>query len=176
MNVSTVTIELSELRTSVWDETDTSDIPVYKECCTPERRRPVKVSPGAHAQVVISDNQWNSRDYCFGVCKKADSVSRSGTGSCWDCLCWLVLGYRVSCLVAIVIKDRLHRIDLYTKERRVCTSRPGLVGDPMTPYMAISSFPDHTLIIILHLLRCCVCEHAVWWGRRLPGGARRVCP
>ena len=36
MNVSTVTIELSELRTMVLGETDTSDIPVYKECCTPE--------------------------------------------------------------------------------------------------------------------------------------------
>ena len=37
MNVSTVTIELSELRTRVLGETDTSDIPVYKECCTPKR-------------------------------------------------------------------------------------------------------------------------------------------
>ena len=83
MNVSTVTIELSELRTSVWGETDTSDIPIYKEDCTPECRRPVKVSPDAHAQVAISDNQWNSRDCCFGVCKKADT-NRSGTGSCWD--------------------------------------------------------------------------------------------
>ena len=42
-------------------------------------------------------------------------------------------GYRVSCLAAIVIKDRSHGIDLYTEERRVCTSRLGLVGDPMTP-------------------------------------------
>ena len=92
MKVSTVTMELSELRTSVWGETDTSDIPVYKECCTPERRRPVKVSPDAHAQVVISDNQWNSRDCWFGVCKKADSANRSGIGLCWDCLCWLVWG------------------------------------------------------------------------------------
>ena len=132
MNVSTVTIELSELRTRVLGETDMSDIPVYKECCTPERRRPVKVSPDAQAQVVISDNQWNSRDCCFGVCKKADSVNRSGTGSCWDCLCWLVWGYRVSCLAGIVIKDRSHGIDLYTEKRRVCTSRLGLVGDPMT--------------------------------------------
>ena len=67
------------------------------------------------------------------MCKKADSVNRSGTGLCWDCICWLVWGYRVSCWAAIVIKDRLHGIDLYTEKRRVCTSRPGLVGDPMTP-------------------------------------------
>ena len=110
MNVSTVTMELSELRTRVLGETDTCDIPVYKENCTPERWRPEKVSPGAHVQAVRNDNQWNSMDYCFGVCKKADSVNRSGTGSCWNCLCWIVWGYRVSCLAAIVIKDRLHRL------------------------------------------------------------------
>ena len=75
MKVSTVTMELSELRTSVCGETDTSDIPVYNECFIPECRRPVKVSPDANTQVVISDNQWNSRDCCFGVCKKADSVN-----------------------------------------------------------------------------------------------------
>ena len=74
MRVSTVTMELSELRTSACSETDTSDIPVYKECVIPERRRPVKVSTDANTQVVISDSQWNSRDCCFGVCKKADSV------------------------------------------------------------------------------------------------------
>ena len=64
------------------------------------------------------------------MCKKADSVNRLGTGSCWNCLCW---GYHVSCLAAIVIKDRLHGIDLCTEDRRVCTSGPGLVGNPMTP-------------------------------------------
>ena len=133
MMVSTVTMELSELRTSVCGETDTSDILIYNEYSIPDRRRPVKVSPDVNTQVVISDNQWNSRDCCFGMCKKADSVNWSGIGSCWDCLCWLVWGYRVSCLAAIVIKDRSHGIDLYTDERRVYTSGLGLVGDPMTP-------------------------------------------
>ena len=65
MNVSTLTIKLSELREKVLGETDTRDIPVYKEDCTPERRRPEKISPGAHVQVDRSDNQWNSIDYCF---------------------------------------------------------------------------------------------------------------
>ena len=42
----------------------------------------------------------------------------------------LLWGYRVSCLVTIVIKDRSYGIDLYTEERRVYTSGLGLVGDP----------------------------------------------
>ena len=41
--VSTVTMELSELRTSVCGETDISDTPVYNECFIPDRRRPVKI-------------------------------------------------------------------------------------------------------------------------------------
>ena len=127
MRVSTITMELSELGTSACNETDISDIPASKECVIPERQRPVKVSTNANTQVVISDNQWSGRDYCFGVCKKVDSVNRSGIGLCWDCLCWLVWGYRVSCLAAIVIKDRSHGIDLYTEERRVCT---GVSGRP----------------------------------------------
>ena len=107
-----------------------------------ECRKPVKVSPDAHAQLVISDNQWNSRDCCFGVCKKADSDNRSGTGLCWDCICWLVWGYRVSCWAAIVIKDRLHGIYLFTEKRRVCTNRPGLVGDHMTLCDIIPVYED----------------------------------
>ena len=105
MKVSTVTIELSELRTRVLGETDTRNIPVYTENVTPERRWPEKVSPGAHVQVVRSDNPRNYINCCFGVCKIADSVNQSETGSYWICACWIVWGYHVSCLVAIVIKD-----------------------------------------------------------------------
>ena len=131
MRVSTITTELSELGTSACSETDISDIPVFKECVIPERRRPVKVSTDADTQVVISDYQRSVKDYCFGVCEETDSINRSGIGWCWDCLGWLMWGYRVSCLVAIVIKDRSYGIDLYTEERRVYTSGLGLVGDPM---------------------------------------------
>ena len=124
MRVSTITTELSE---------------IGKECVIPERRRPVKVSADADTQVVISDYQ-SVQDYCFGVGEKTDSFDRSGIGWCWDCLGWLMWGYRVSCLVTIVIKDRSFGIDLYTEERRVYTSGLGLVGDPMMLYDAISVY------------------------------------
>ena len=77
MRVSTVTMALSELRTSVCDETDTGDIPVYNEYSIPDRRRLVKVLPDIITQVVKSDSDWNSRDCCFGMCNKADNVDRS---------------------------------------------------------------------------------------------------
>ena len=131
--MSTVTTEQSELREMVVGETDTRGIPVYREECTPERRRPENISPGTLQQVEMSNNQWNCVDYCFGMCGKADSVNQSRTGSCWNCGCWIVWGYRVSCLADIVIKDRLYGIDLFTEDRRVHTRGPGLVGNPVTP-------------------------------------------
>ena len=121
MNVSTVATEQSELREMVLGETDKRGIPVYSIECTPERRRPEIISPGALHQVEMSNNQWNCVDYCCGVCGKADSVNRSGTGSCWNCCCLIVWGYRVSCLAAIVIRDRFYGIDLFSEGRCVFT-------------------------------------------------------
>ena len=63
MKVSSVTMELSERRTSVCGETDTSDIPGYNVCFSPDRRRPVKVSPDAKALVVISGIQTTPARY-----------------------------------------------------------------------------------------------------------------
>ena len=131
MNVSTVTTEQSELREMVLGKTDKRGIPVYSIECAPERRQPENISPGALRQVEMSNNQWNCVDYCCGVCGKADSVNQSGTGSCWNCCCLIVWGYHVSRLAAMVIRDRFHGIDLFSKDRCVFTRRPGLVGNPM---------------------------------------------
>ena len=133
MNVSTVTTEQSELREMVLGETDKRGIPVYSIECAPERRQPENISPGALRQVEMSNNQWNCVDYCCGVCGKADSVNRSGTGSCWNCCCLIVWGYHVSCLAAIVIRDRFYGIDLFSEGRCVFTRGPGLVGNPVWP-------------------------------------------
>ena len=59
--VSTVIMALSELSTSVCDDTDTGDIPVCDEYSIPDRRRPVIVLPyiNVNTQVVKSDSGWN---------------------------------------------------------------------------------------------------------------------
>ena len=72
-------------------------------------------------------------NYGCNVCGKANSVNRSGTGSCWNCCCLIVGGYRVSCVVTIVIKDQLDGINLFTEDRRVFTRETGLVSNPVTP-------------------------------------------
>ena len=126
MHMSTVATENSELRTIVSGETDKRGIPEYSVECTPESRHPEKISAGALQHIEMSNKQWNYVNYGCNVCGKANSVNRSGTGSCWNCCCLIVGGYRVSCVVTIVIKDQLDGINLFTEDRRICTSGPGL--------------------------------------------------
>ena len=81
----------------------------------------------------MSNKQQNYVKYGCNVCGKDNSVNRSETGSCWNCCCLIVGDNRVSCVVTIVIKDQLHRINLFTEDRRVFTRETGLVGNPVTP-------------------------------------------
>ena len=140
MRVSTITSELSEAETSAYSETDINDLPIIKECVSTERRRREELSAYADTQLVMNNYRRGNTDCCFGVCGMTDSLNRSEIGWCWDCVDRLLWGYRASCLVTIVIKDRSYGIDLFTEERRVYTSGLGLVGDPMWPYDVISVY------------------------------------
>ena len=97
MRVSTITSEISEVETSAYSETDINDIPVLKECVSPERRRREQLSACADTQLVMSDYTRGVTDYCFGVCEKTDSINRSGIGWCWDCLGLVIVG--LSCFM-----------------------------------------------------------------------------
>ena len=77
MRVSTITLELSEVETSAYSETDINDIPVIKECVSPECRRREQLSAYADTQLVMSNYPRGAMDYCFGVCDKTDSINRS---------------------------------------------------------------------------------------------------
>ena len=140
VNVSTVVTEQSELREMGLCETDKRGIPVYREKCVPESQRPGNTSPDALQRMKMSNYQCHCVDYCIGVCGKAESVNCPETGSCWNCCCLICQGYCVSCLVAIVIKDRFYGIELFTEGRCVFTRGPGLVGNPVRPCDAIQVY------------------------------------
>ena len=127
LRVSTITTALSEIETSMCIETGIKDKPEIKDCTGSEYRGRGKVSACDDTQLVMSDYPRDFMNYCFGVCEKTDSIYRSGIGWCRDCLHRLLWGYRVSCLVAIVIKDRSYGSDQYNEEWCVYT---GLSGRP----------------------------------------------
>ena len=138
MRVSMITSELSEVETSAYSETDINDSPIVRECVCPERRRREELSAYVDTQLIMTNYRRGSTDCCFGVYGMTDSLNRSGIDWCWECVDRLLWGYRVSCLVTIVIKDRSYGIDIFTEERHVYTSGLGLVGDPVRPYDVIS--------------------------------------
>ena len=115
MRVSTITSELSAVETSSYSGTDINDIHVIEECVRAERRRREQLCAYANTQLLMNNYQRGVTDCCFGVCGMTDSLNRSEIGWYWNCVDWLLWGYRVSCLVTIVIKDRSYGIDLYTE-------------------------------------------------------------
>ena len=76
MRVSTITSELSEVETSAYSENVINDIPVIKECVSPERRRREQLPAYADTQLVMSDYRRGVTDYCFGVCEQTVLTDR----------------------------------------------------------------------------------------------------
>ena len=135
-----ITSELSEVETFAHSETNINEPPAIKVCVCPERRRRKEISASVDTQLIIHHYPREIADCCFGVCGGIDRFNRSEIGWCWNCVDRLLWGYRVSCLVTIVIKNRSYGIDLFTEERRVYNSGLGLVDDPVGPYDVISVF------------------------------------
>ena len=137
MTVSTITADVSGLVTSLYSDTDINDSPVVQEYVCPERRRRDDLSAYVNTQLLVKNCRRKMTVCCFGLCGMTDRLNRLELGWCWDCVDRLVWGYRVSCLVAIVTKNRSLGIDLFTEDRRVYASRLGLVGDTVRLYDVI---------------------------------------
>ena len=107
MTVSTITVDVSGLVTSLYSDTDINDSPVVQEYVCPEHRRRDDLSAYVDTQLLVKNCRRKMTVCCFGLCGMTDRLNRLELGWCWDCVDRLVWGYRVSCLVAIVTKNRL---------------------------------------------------------------------
>ena len=137
IRVSTITAEVSGLETSSYSDTNINDSPVVQEYVCLERRRRDDLSAYVDTQLQVKNDRRSMTVCCFGLCGITNRLNRPELDWCWDCVDRLVWGYRVSCVVTIVTKNRSLGIDLFTEERRVYASGLGLVGDPVRPYDVI---------------------------------------
>ena len=64
--------------------------------------------------------------HCFGGCDLTHRLNRAGIDWCWICIDRLIWGYHVSCLVAIVNKDRTIGRCMSIEGSGVCASTRGL--------------------------------------------------
>ena len=79
-----------------------------------ECRRRDGLSAQVDIQLLVNNNGRSMTVCCFGLCGIPGRLRRPELDWCWHCVDRLVWGYRVSCVVAIVIMTRSFVIDLST--------------------------------------------------------------
>ena len=84
-------------------------------------------------ELCVKDSQRNMMGYCFGLCGLSHRLNRPEVDWCWECVDRLVWGYRVSCVVTIVTKNRSVGIDVFIERSWVYASTRGLEDDPVRP-------------------------------------------
>ena len=107
---------------------------------------------------------------CFGGCDLTHCLNRAGIDWCWICIDRLIWGYRVSCLVTIVNKDRTIGRCMSIEGSGVYASTQGLEDRPVIPCDVIPVFVWMTekfkdvLNKVMLVDKATVDSHGLQWG------------
>ena len=131
-----------------------------------------KQDSAAHMDIRLGGKYslWNLTVNCFGGCDLTHRLNRAGIDWCWICIDRLIWGYRVSCLVAIVNKDRTIGRCMSIEGSGVYASTQGLEDRPVIPYDVIPVFVWMTekfkaiLDKVMLVDKATVDSHGLQWG------------
>ena len=107
---------------------------------------------------------------CFGVCDLTHRLNHPGIDWCWVCIDRLIWGYRVSCLVTIVTKDRAVGMGLFIEGSCVYASTQGLEDGPVIPcdvipvYVWMTEKFKDVLNKVMLVDKATVNSHSLQWG------------
>ena len=107
---------------------------------------------------------------CFGVCDLTHRLNHPGIDWCWVCIDRLIWGYRVSCLVTIVTKDRAVGMGLFFEGSCVYASTQGLEDGPVIPcdvipvYVWMTEKFKDVLNKVMLVDKATVNSHSLQWG------------
>ena len=93
-----------------------------QDCVCPEREKEHDLSAHMDFELCEKDSLRNMTVNCFGVCGLTHCINRPEIDWCWGCVDMLMWGYRVSCVVSIVTKNRSVGIDVLIEGRCVYAS------------------------------------------------------
>ena len=108
MRVSMITAEVSQGTIN----SHSNNSPGIQDCVYAELDNQDDLSAHMDFQQCEIDSIRNMTGYCFGVCGLTHRLNRPEIDWCWECIDRLVWGYRVSCVVTIVTKNRSVGIDV----------------------------------------------------------------
>ena len=112
----------------------------------------------------------NLTDNCFGVCDLTHRLIHPRIDWCWECIDRLIWGYRVSCLVTIVTKDRAVGMGLFIEGSCVYASTQGLEDGPVKPcdvipvYVWMTEKFKDVLNKVMLVDKATANSHSLQWG------------
>ena len=129
MRVSMITADVSQGNTNSHNNNSQG----IQDCVCPEREKQHDLSAHMDFELCKKDSLRNMTGNCFGVCGLTHRLNRPEIDWCWECIDRLMWGYRVSCVVTIVTKNRSIGIDVFIEGSYVYASTRGLEDGPVRP-------------------------------------------
>ena len=129
MRVSMITAEVSQGHIN----SDSNDSPGIQDCVSAEREKQDDLLAHMDFKQCEIDSLQKMTGNCFGVCGLTHRLNRLEIDWCWECIDRLIWGYRVSCVVTIVTKNRTVGIDVFIEGSCVYASTRGLEDGPVRP-------------------------------------------
>ena len=99
----------------------------------PERGKQHDLSAHMDFELCVKVSLRNLKENCFGVCGLTHRLNRPEIDWCCECTDRLIWGYRVSCVVTFVTKNRSVGIDVFIEGSCVYASTRGLEDGPIRP-------------------------------------------
>ena len=129
MRVSMITADVSQGNTN----SHNNDSPGIQDCVSAEREKQDDLLAHMDCKQCEIDSLQKMTVNCFGVCGLTHRLNRPEIDWCWECIDRLIWGYRVSCVVTSVTKNRTVGIDVFIEGSCVYASTRGLEDGPVRP-------------------------------------------
>ena len=129
MRVSMITVDVSQGNTN----SHSNNSQGIQDYVCPERGKQHDLSAHMDFELCVKVSLRNLKENCFGVCGLTHRLNRPEIDWCCECIDRLIWGYRVSCVVTFVTKNRSVGIDVFIKGSCVYASTRGLEDGPIRP-------------------------------------------
>ena len=134
--VSMITVEVSPGNTSLHSNNSLG----LRDCVAPVSEEEQDSAAHMDLRLGVNCSLRNLTVNCFGVCDVTHRLNHPGIDWCWVCIDRLIWGYRVSCLAAIVTKNRTVGMSMSNEGSGVCASTQGFGNPPVIPCDVIPVF------------------------------------
>ena len=166
MMVSMITVDVSQGNTNSHSNNSLG----IRDCVSPVSEEEHDLAAHMDFRLGVKYSLRNLTDNCFGVCGLTHRLNHPKIDWCWECIDRLIWGYRVSCLVTIVTKDRAVGMDLFIEGSCVYASTHGLEDGPVRPcdiipvYVWMTEKFKDVLNKVMLVDKATVNSHSLQWG------------